>query len=217
VYLETDALFTATGTTGLPICGVSLGPNSTNSVPFTNLHQSSASPMPTHLNFIQHAGGATGGISLQCQVTAKQYRGTLSTPGGGNSERVIAARLLTQGTLSADTTFAIGASASNVGLNKMRLWDNALYWAVAGVSLSGTHDFHIVGRMPTSGATVTIARTGTGGVVAAAGARRALTNLFFGPSLNPTHIIWDVVSAGGISDARVIVLAKTGRGSMGKQ
>lgn len=216
IYLESDALLSTTGVTGLPICGLSAGPLSATRREFTSFHQSSASPIPTHLNLIQHAGGTTGGIWLQCYVVAKQYRGTLSTVGAQSAERVIQGNMLRQGTLSADTTFAVGTSASDLGLRKMRMWDSALYWFTAGNSLSGTHDMHIIGRMPSSGATFTIARTGTNGVLAAAGGKRALSNLFFGPSVAPSHLIWDVISAGGISDARVIVLAKTGRGSMGK-
>ena len=50
----------------------------------------------------------------------------------------------------------------------------------------------------------------------AAGDKIAIASNVSGQSPNPTQIIWDVVSAGGVSDFRVVVIAKTGRGSMAK-
>lgn len=223
LYIETDSV---TGYTGLPIAGVSLGPNSAATAVMTSLHQSSASPLPTHLNIVQTAAG--GGLTGECFAFAKQYRGVLSTPGLNSSERVIQGNLVRgasyaggafvsgKGFVADETVSLTGASATTLGLHKMRVWDTAFYWAVAGNSVSGSHDVHLQGRAPVSGTTFTIARTGTGGIIAVAGAKRALSNLLFGISPNPTAIIWDTVNAGGVSDARVVVLAKTGRGTQPK-
>jgi hypothetical protein len=43
-----------------------------------------------------------------------------------------------------------------------------------------------------------------------------MRNQLFGISPNPTALIWAVISAGGVSDARVVVLAKSGRGALAK-
>lgn len=223
VTIETDAIV---GYTALPIARVSsVGPNSATTLVMDSLHQSPASPLPTHIFIDQTAGGSTQGITLNCHVIAKQYRGFLGSPASNTSERVIQGNMI-QGNsstidfsgdegVSADTTFTIGTSGSALGMHRMRLWDHALYWAVSGNTEAGTHDVDIIGTV--GGVTVSIASTGTGGALDLADEKVALANNFFGQSPNPTAIIWTEVGAGGVSDFRVVVLAKTGRGSMAKR
>lgn len=219
VTLQTDAIV---GYTGLPIATATIGPLTKSTVILDNLHHSPASPLPTHLFIDQTAAG--GGIWLQCHVIAKQYRGSFGTPISRTSERIIQGTMF-RGTstggqfgddrgMTADATFTLGTTGSRMGMNRLRLWDTALYWAVAGVSAAGTHDVDIVTTV--GGRTFSIASTGVAGVLDAAGEKLAIANNFYGQSPNPTHIIWTQVTAGGISDARVVVLAKSGRGSQGK-
>lgn len=224
VTVETDAVI---GNTGLPIAEAVIGPNSPTTMVMRNLHNSPGSPLPTHINIDQTAAG--GALDFQCHVFAKQYRGTLGTPGIGSAERVIQGNMI-RGTsyaggpftsakgFDADETITVGgASCSNMGLHRIRLWDRAFYWVRAGNSISGTHNVDIIGTV--GGTTFTIAGTTTGtvGVLDAANERLALPSLVGGISPNPSAIIWTEVTSGGVSDARVIVLAKTGRGSMAKQ
>lgn len=219
VTVETDAV---RGYTGLPIARAAIGPLTKGTVVMDNLHKGTASPLPTHLFIDQTATG--GGIWLQCFALARQYRGVLGTPGAFTAERIIQGNLIrgtsTGGAFAsdrgfvADATVTLGTSGSALGMHRLHLWDHACYWATAGVSLSGTHDVNIVGRI--GGNTVVIASTGVGGAITAAGDKVAIASLIYGQSPNPTQIIWDVVSAGGVSDARVVVLAKTGRGSLMK-
>jgi len=219
ITVQTDAVV---GYTGLPIARATIGPLTKSAVVMDNLHHGTASALPTHLFIDQTAAG--GGIWLQCFALARQYRGVLGTAGAKTAERIIQGNLL-RGTstggafgsdagISADATFILGTTGSALGMHRLHLWDHAMYWAVAGVSLSGTHDVNIVGRI--GGNTVVVASTGVAGAITAAGDKVAITNLLYGMSPNPTQIIWDVVSAGGVSDARVVVLAKTGRGSLMK-
>lgn len=221
VTIQTDAVV---GYTGLPIARVALGPNSaSDGIIMDNLHQSPSSPLPTHIFIDQTATG--GGINFQCHVHAKQYRGTLGTAGQGTAERVLQGNMI-QGNsstvdfsgdegVSADTTFAIGTSGSNMGMNRIRLWDHALYWGVAGNTIAGTHDVDVVGTI--DGTTFTIASTGTGGAIDVADEKVALASNFYGQSPNPSAIIWTEVNAGGVSDFRVVMMAKTGRGSLAKR
>ena len=227
VTLETDAVV---GYTGLPIAasGV-IGPLTKQTVLLSNLHQSPGSPLPTHLNIVQTATG--GGIWFTCEMVAKQYRGTLATPGLNTSERIIQGNLVRgasfaggkfvsgKGFVADETVSLTGNSASDLGMRRMRLYDRAFYWVVGGNSRSGSHDISILGKAPASGVTFIIASTtgtsaGTG--LTAATRVSALGSLLFGASPNPTAIIWDTIAAGGVSDARVVVLAKTGRGSLAK-
>jgi hypothetical protein len=221
VTIETDAL---AGYTGLPIARATLGPDSATTVVMDNLHQSAASPLPTHI-FIDETAG-TREVTFTCDVIAKQYRGTLGTPGANTSERILQGDLIKGNSagfevgddagISVDVTFDLtGASGSQIGMHRMRHWDNALFWAVAGVSIAGTHDVDVVSEV--GGATVTIATTGTGGALNVAGEKLALANNFYGQCPNPTAVIWTEVTAGGVSDARVVGIAKSGRGSMGKR
>jgi len=221
VTVETDAVV---GYTGLPIARVQdLGPNSPTTVVLDNLHQSAASPIPTHLHIIQDAAG--GGLTLTMDVVAKQYRGFLGSPASATSERIIQGTMLVGSAagpftdsrgMTEDATFTLGTSGSALGMHRMRLWDNAMYWAVAGLSNTGGHDVDIIGEV--GGNTVAIATTGTGEVFGATdGHKEALANNFYGQSPNPTAIIWTEVSAGGVSDARIVCMAKSGRGSMGKR
>ena len=218
VTIQTDAI---TGYTGLPIASVALGPNSPSRVVMTNSHNASCSPIPTHMFIDQTAAG--GEITLQCHVLAKQYRGTRPSAAAGTAERIIVGTML-RGTnqggfadsrgMTEDATFTLGTTGSALGMHRMRLWGKALYWVQAGVSIAGTHDVDIVGRI--GGATFSIASTGTAGAVNVAGEKVAIASNCAGLSPNPTQIIWTETTAGGVSDARVIVLAKTGRGSMAK-
>ena len=218
ITIETDAVV---GHTGLPIASVSgVGPNSATTLIMDNLHQSPSSPLPTHMFIDQTATG--GGITLTCDVIARQYRGTLGTPGANTSERVLQGDMIrTVATsvdfsgdegISDDTTFTFGTSGSSLGMQRMRFWDHALYWAVAGNSIAGTHDVDVTAVV--GGVTVSIASTGVGGALNVAGEKLALANNFFGQSPNPTAIIWTETTAGGVSDARVVMLAKSGRGGL---
>lgn len=219
VTIQTDAI---KGYTGLPLAQVTLGPNSASTIVMDSLHQSPGSVLPTHMFIDQTAAG--GGLTLTCDAIAKQYRGTLGTP-GSTAERVIQGNMIRgvsstvdfsgdEG-VSADTTFTLGTSGSNLGMNRIRLWDRAFYWVVAGNTIAGTHDADIVGTV--SGTTFSIATSGSGGALNVAGEKVALANNFYGQSPNPSQIIWTEVTAGGVSDFRVVVAAKTGRGSMGKR
>lgn len=211
------------GYTQLPLAvATGVGPNSPASIPMQSLHQSSALPLPTLLHINQTATG--GGITLNCNVIAKQYRGTLGTA-GGTSERIIQGNMIRgvssssdfsgdEG-VSADTTFVFGTSGSSLGMHRMRLWDTALFWAVAGQTVAGTHDADVIANV--GGASVSVATTGAAGAINAVGEKVALANQFFGQCPNPSGIIWTEVTAGGVSDFRVVMLAKTGRGSMGKR
>ena len=217
VTVETDAV---KGYTGLPIARATIGPNSPGTVVMDSLHQSASSPMPTHLFIDQTSSGAT---TMLCDVVAKQYRGTLGTP-GSVSERVLAGTMI-QGTgdgpftgdagISVDVTFTLGTSGSNLGMHRMRLWDSALFWAVAGNTIAGTHDVDIIASV--GGVTVNIATTGVAGSLNVAGEKLALASNFYGQCPNPTQIIWTETTAGGVSDARVVMMAKSGRGSMAKR
>jgi hypothetical protein len=221
ITIETDAV---KGYTGLPVAqAADIGPLSNSTIIMDNLHQSLGSPLPTHINCDITAAG--GGIWFQCHALAKQYRGTLGTAGAATSERVLQGTMLrgasftggafTDGRgMTEDTTFTLGTSGSDLGLSRMRLWDNAFYWVQAGVSVAGTHDVDIVATV--GGSTVSIASTGTGGALNAAGERLALASNFYGQSPNPSAIIWTETTAGGVSDARVVMMAKSGRGSMAK-
>ena len=225
VTIETDAIV---GYTGMPIARVTgLGPNSIGTHVMDSLHQSPSSPLPTHVFIDQTAGG--GGINFQCHVQAKQYRGTLGTAGQGTAERVIQGNMI-QGNsstvdfsgdegVSADTTFTFGTSGSSLGMHRIRLWDHALYWAVQGDTAIGTHDVDIVGTR--DGTTYSIATTGTGGALDIVGDsttfKVAIVNQLYGQSPNPSAIIWTEVDAGGVSDFRVVMMSKTGRGSLAKR
>ncbi len=221
ITVETDAVV---GYTGLPIARIAaVGPNSDATLILDSLHQSPASPMPTHLHIDETATGT--GITLNCWVIAKQYRGVLGSPAVATAERVMMGNMI-KGTsdtidfsgdegVSADTTFTLGTSGTALGLGKMRLWDNAFYWAVSGNTEAGEHDVDIISTV--GGVTVSIASTGTGGALGVPDAKIALANNFYGQTPNPSAIIWTEVGAGGVSDFRVVVLAKSGRGSMGKR
>lgn len=221
ITVETDAI---AGYTGLPIArATGVGPNSPVTVVMDNLHKSKAGPLPTHLFIDQTATG--GGFTGELWVIAKQYRGTFGTPGAKTAERILQGNLFRGNSadrkfgddkgVSADTTFTIGTSANDLGSSRIRLWDAANFWFVAaGNTLSGTHDMNIIARI--GGATVTVATTGVGGALSAAGQKVAIANNFYGQCPNPSHVIWDVVSAGGVSDGRVVGIMKTGRGSLAK-
>ena len=223
ITIETDKLL---GITALPIAQVTgVGPNSPNTLAMDSLHQSPASPIPTHVTITQDLTG--GGLNFQCHVFAKQYRGFMGSPAVGTAERVILGDMIV-GTsaggavhpvddrgLIDDTTLVIGTSSSDLGMHNMRLWDTALYWVVAGNTIDGTHDVDIVSTI--DGATFTVATTGIAGALNVADEKLALVNSFYGQSPNPSAIIWTEVTSGGVSDPRIIVMAKSGRGSMAKR
>ncbi len=220
VTIETDAVV---GFTGLPIARVTLGPNSPTTAIMDSLHQSGATPLPTHIFIDQTATG--GGLTLTCEVIAKQYRGTFGTAGQGTSERVLQGVMIRglsntpdfsgdEG-FSVDVTFALGTSGSNMGMNRLRHWDNAFFWAVSGNTEAGEHDVDIIAVV--GGNTVSIASTGVGGALGVPDAKIALTNAVYGQCPTPSAIIWTEVGAGGVSDARVVMLAKSGRGGLAKR
>ena len=103
----------------------------------------------------------------------------------------------------------------SIGMGRMRLWDNAMFWAIAGSTLTGTWEVDIVGTV--GGRTVTIATSGTTGNIAATGDKFALANAAYGQCVNPTRIIVTEVSAGTINALEVIGIAKSGRGSLAKR
>lgn len=218
--VETNAV---AGEDNLPIANAVLGPNSPTTVVMSNVHDASASPLPTQLLIAQDAAG--GGATFDCHVIARQYRGTLGTPGQNTAERILQGHMIRglsntpdfsgdEG-ISADVTFTLGTSGSDLGMHRMRLWDTALFWAINGATVAGTHDVDLVASV--GGVTTSIATTGTAGKLNAANERLALTNHFHGQCPNPTQIIWTEVTAGGISDPRIVMIAKSGRGSMAKR
>ncbi len=222
VTIETDAV---AGVTGLPIARViGLGPNSATTIEMDSLHQSSASPLPTHMNIDQTATG--GGLTLTCDVIARQYRGTFGTAGAGTSERIL------QGTMirglsntpdfegdegfPGDVTFTLGTSGSLMGLNRLRHWDNAMFWVIANGAVDGTVDVDIISSV--GGNTVSIATTGVGGAVTTIGDRIALANNFYGQCPTPEAIIWtEVTGTDGVSDPQIVMIAKSGRGGLAKR
>jgi hypothetical protein len=220
ITVQTDAV---SGYTGLPIATVNLGPNSPTTVNMDNSHNTPASPLPTHI-FIDQTG-AGGAVTFTCHVLAKQYRGTLGTPGANTSERILGGTMI-QGTsdtkdfsgdegANASDTFTLGTSGSNLGMNRMRLWDTALFWAVAGNTVSGTHDVDIISSA--GGVTTSVASTGVAGALNVAGEKLALASPFYGQCPKPSAIIWTAVTGDGVSDFRVVMLAKGGRGSLAKR
>ena len=210
--------------TAMPIAfSGTLGPLSPASLVLDNVHNSPASPRPTSMRIAQTAGGGT--LTFQMHTIARQYRGTLGTPGSKTSERILFGDLIRgissspdfsgdEG-VSADTTFTMGTSGSDLGMNRMRLWDTAFFWSVAGQTIAGTHDASVIGKV--GGKTFTIAETGAAGIISSAGEKNALASNFYGQSPNPHQVIWTEVTAGGVSDFRVVMLAKSGRGSLAKR
>ena len=223
ITVQTSAVL---GFTGLPIARVTAGPNSPATLVLDSLHQSAASPLPTHLQITQTAAG--GGITLTCDVIARQYRGTFGTAGQGTAERVLQGIMIrgNSGTVdfsgdegfNASDTFTLGTSGSRMGLNRLRYWDHAFYWAVAGNTVDGGYDIDIVSPIGLAGTTVSIATTGTGSALNAADEKLAIANQFFGQGTNPNAIIWTENTGGdGISDVAIVMMAKSGRGGLAKR
>jgi hypothetical protein len=220
VTIETDAI---RGYTALPIARVRLGPNSTGRIVMDSLHRSAGSPLPTHLEILDTiTAGATQALSFQVHVLAKQYRGVLGSQGARTSERILQGSLAgnqaatsTGGDFTADTTLIVGISDTNIGMNRMRLWDNAMFWAIAGSTITGTWDVDVVGTC--AGGTFTIATSGTTGNIAATGNKFALANATYGQAVNPTRVIVTEVTVGTINALEVVGLAKSGRGSLAKE
>ncbi|HAM41095.1 MAG TPA: hypothetical protein DCP69_07090 [Candidatus Omnitrophica bacterium] len=210
VTVETDAL---AGYTALPIARAVLGPISPTRVVMTNVHNSASSPMPTHINIDATLGapGSTQSVRFQCYAIAKQYRGVLGTQGSRTSERILQGSLVAITTSSADTTFILGRTDTDLGMGRMRLWDNAMFWAIAGSTITGTWDVDIVGRV--GGGTVSIATTGTTGLLATQGNKFPCISQIGGQAINPTQVILTEVTAGTIEIADVVGIAKSGRGS----
>ena len=216
VQLISDAI---SGYTELPVCNtITLGPNSPVRTVLVNAHSSSCTILPTHARITQTAAGGT--LQFQLWAMAKQSRGSARSR-SGRGTRVQVAKLYGTNAayggkgLSEDTTVTItagGASANFGGLDAMALWDNALFYVIAGETIAGTHDVDVIGTL-TDGVTYQIATTGTAGALNAANEKLPLTSTFFGSCPRPSHIIWTETTAGGVSDAHVIVIAKSGRGS----
>lgn len=219
VTIETDAI---RGYTALPIARVRLGPNSTGRIVMDSLHRSAASPLPTHLNIDSTiTAGSTQALSFAVHAFAKQYRGVLGTAGSGSAERVLQGSMAgdqratsTGGDFTADTTLFVGTTDTAIGMGRMRLWDNAMFWAIAGSTVTGSWEVDVVAT--TNGGTVTIATTGTTGNITTTGDKFALANAMYGQALNPSRIIVTEVGAGTINGLEVVGLAKSGRGSLAK-
>lgn len=199
-----------------------IGPNSPATIILDNVHQSKASPLPNRMAISQAAAG--GGIWFQMYVIAKQYRGVLGSPSISSAERIIEGTFIRGNSstpwfsgdegANASATFTLGTSGTHLGMNRMRLWDTALFWAVAGATLNGTATCSMVSTV--GGSTVTIAATGAAAIGVASEVEQ-MPLVTYGPCPNPTQIIWTKVTGDGISDFRVIGIAKTGRGSMAKR
>ena len=153
VTVETDAL---RGYTALPIARTRLGPNSTGTLVMDSLHRSAGSPVPTHLRVDSTLGaaGSTQAVSLAVHCVAKQYRGVLGTQGAATSERILQGSLAGNqaatsagGDFTTDTTLIVGITDTSIGMGRMRLWDNAMFWAIAGSTLTGTWEVDIVGTV----------------------------------------------------------------------
>ena len=219
VTVETDAL---RGYTALPIARTRLGPNSTGTLVMDSLHRSAGSPVPTHLQVTDTiTAGATQAASFVVHAIAKQYRGVLGTQGAATSERILQGSLAgnqaatsTGGDFTTDTTLVIGITDTNIGMGRMRLWDNAMFWAIAGSTITGTWEVDIVGTV--GGRTVTIATSGTTGNIATIGDKFALANAAYGQCVNPTRVIITETTAGTINALEVVGIAKSGRGSLAK-
>ncbi len=207
---------TVAGFTGLPIARLSdIGPNSPDSEVIPNLHNSTGSIIPTGLSVVQ---GNTGAITVSVFVDAKTNRGVLSG-GATGGDRVLEGVLRTEDALQVDATRTTsvpgGTTFSNTGgMHKMRFWDQAMYWVKTFIT-DGTWEVDIVGKTH-EGTTITMARTGTGGTIAATEDHCMIpipSLNFAGQSFPPVETIWTEVGAstGGIS-ASVIFSAKTSRG-----
>ena len=210
VTIETNAI---AGYTALPIARATIGPNTARTVVMDNLHHCKGSPMPTTLFIDQTATG--GGLSLQAHCIAKQYRGALGMQGNKTAERILQGSLVSPAAITADTTFILGATDTDLGMKHMRLWDAAMFWLILGSTTTGTWDADIIGRV--GGSTVTIATTGAAGAGSAQGDKIALTNNFYGQAFTPTQVIITEVNAGSAEIVDVVGIAKSGRGSMGKR
>lgn len=218
VTIHTDAII---GYTGLPVAATAtIGPNSPKTIVFENSHFARCGALPTHMLVTQTASG--GGIWFQCHAMGRWERGTFGTRGIKTSERVIQGTML-RGTsaqgqfgddagLSASTVLTLGTTGTNLGTNRLRLWDSAMFWAVAGNTISGSHDLNIIAKV--GGTTATIATTGLGGALSSAGQKIAIGSSFHGLCPTPTQIIFKIASAGGVSDLRIVGVFKSRRGTM---
>ena len=228
VVVETDAI---DGYTGLPIAGVSLSTaGSTGFVRIPNLHGVRCSPVPTHVNVIRtNAIAGTSEITFKLWGMGKASRGSLSTSGGKGkgSDHVLqgdifrTGRALSVDALAVDSRFTLtttGASGSFQGLNKMAQWDNAMFWLVGGFTWNGAWQAHIAGTI--DGVTYIMAETiakklnGTSDAASHPWPKVPLFNYYGGIAQRPTElIITEVdVTAVGISDTRVVMIAKSNRG-----
>jgi hypothetical protein len=224
---------TVDGVTGLPIAEVSgLGTNSSTSLTVVNLHNSPSSILPAGVIVQDRAAAAAGTVSFQLWCLAKQYRGSGRK---WTKDRTVSGTLfrsnthLTTPIVNGDDTIDLsvtGASGNFQGLDAIRLWDNALYWfthtGIYGVTGSSSiYRGDIVGAIgnTTGGNTITIATaTGLGQLSDAPGVigeKLAMAQEHFGISPRPDSIILTETTAGtGLSGVRVLVAAKTGRGTL---
>jgi len=196
-----------------------LGPNSVTTQILDNLFQSPGGPTPIGVSLVQvSAGGTFNGV---VSAIGKTYRGVLPS-GPRDSFRVAEGVLMTYAGLAADITTDLianpaagGTFGSNGALNRLYLWDAAYYCIEIGLGLTGTWDIDIIGEI--NGATVTLARTGTGGSISATedGTNLPLANQFYGCCVRPTQIIVTEETDGGISFS-VHAMAKANRGQRHK-
>ena len=224
IVVETDAI---AGFTGLPIAGVSLSTGSSGFVRIPNLHKVPGSPVPTHVNVIRTVGTGTSSCAFTLWATGKAQRGNLSTQGGAGkcSDRTLqgamwnSARNRTIDDLAADATFTLtagGASANFQGLDKMALWDQAMFWFVAGATVNGSWQAAIEGTV--DGVTYIIAETtakklnGTSDAASFPNPKVPMEHYYAGSTPRPTRIIINEIDAGGISNAQVVMVAKSTRG-----
>lgn len=225
IQVETDAI---AGFTGLPIAGVSLSTGSSGFVRIPNLHKIPGSPVPTHVNVIRTVGTGTSSCAFQLWASGKAQRGTLSTQGGAGkcSDRTLqgamwnSARNLSIDNLTADATFTLsagGGSANFQGLDKMALWDQACFWLVAGNTVNGSWQAAIEGTI--NGVTYIIAETtakklnGTSDAASYPRPVVPLEHYYAGVTPRPTSIIINEIDAGGISNAQVVMVAKSTKGT----
>jgi hypothetical protein len=208
---------TVNGVTGLPISSLQVDADTAPTAVMDNLHDAPGTIIPDAITITEDLDAGTG-LFCEVHVAAKQYRGSLrnSPNGAGTKQRSIegfmfqSGRDLASDNLNGDVTMTLGTSGNAMGLDRMRLWDNAQYWVVNGETTASTYTTEIVGEI--GGATHTIVSVAG---LNAAGEKLALAGNMHGASPNPTQIIFTETGASdGLSDVRVIVAAKSGRGTL---
>lgn len=225
IQVETDAI---KGHTGLVIAGISTSTGGTSGfLRIPNLHKTPGSPIPTHLNVIRTVG-TSGTITFELWAQGKATRGNLSTSGGAGrgGDRVLQGNMfdsainLSADALTADATFTLtagGASANFQGLDKMSLWEHTNFWLVGGATTTGSWQAAIVGTI--NGVTYVIAETtakklnGTSDAASYPNPVVPLEHYYSGVCPRPTSVIITEVDTGGISNCRVVMVAKSHKGT----